>query len=269
MKTKWIIAATSGLVVLTLAAGISAFSLSSNAIAKTNTSQVGVQGTENRVSFFSQVPPGQPKGGDNQELLADALGITMEELLAAQTAAQKAALAEAVEKGLITQAQADELANRSGRAGGFRGFKMGPESEIDLDALLAEQLGISVETLQAAQVKVRDAQFTQAVESGEMTEDQVELIKISEILRGYLDDAYQEAFKTAVSKAVADGAITQAQADLVLNSYANGAGFGMGEHGGMRGGPGHKGGPAGGPAGGPQDAPLPGELPETNPETGS
>ncbi len=218
-----------------------------------------------RAVFSPRSPPGQPNGGDYQELLADELDISIEELQAAITAAQKAALTEAVEKGLITQAQADEMANRSGHAGGFGRMIMGPDSGIDMDALLAEQLGIKVETLQAAQVKAREAQFTQAVDLGEMTEDQVELIKIHEALHEYLADAYQEAFKTAVSKAVADGAITQAQADLLLSSDANRTWFGMGDPGGMRGGPGHK----GGPAGGPQNAPLPNAFPETDLETGN
>ncbi|QLQ06006.1 MAG: hypothetical protein HZY76_08035 [Anaerolineae bacterium] len=57
--------------------------------------------------------PGGGMGyGVSNSALAEALGITTAELTTAQTNAQKAAIAQAVKDGLITQAQADALLTR-------------------------------------------------------------------------------------------------------------------------------------------------------------
>ncbi len=61
-------------------------------------------------------PSGDVKGGDTY--LADALGITVADLQAAQTKANEAAIKQAVADGLITQAQADAMLNKTdGQAG--------------------------------------------------------------------------------------------------------------------------------------------------------
>ncbi len=137
--------------------------------------------------------------GVSNTALAEALGITTTELATAQENAQKAAIEQAVEEGLITQAQADALLARGGTYGfrGHGGF-FGSDT-IDYDALLAEELNITVEKLQEARTTAYDA-----------------------------------------NQAVADGVITQAQADAIL---AQSSGFkmfrmpgfgGRGGHGGMR-----------------------------------
>ena len=76
---------------------------------------------------------------DYPALLADALGVTVEELQTAQEAAHQAALEQALEEGLITQEQADRMLSL--RA--VRGY-------LNREALLAEALGMSVAELQAA-----------------------------------------------------------------------------------------------------------------------
>ncbi|HMN63189.1 MAG TPA: hypothetical protein PJ988_22675, partial [Anaerolinea sp.] len=116
-------------------------------------------------------------GGFSDQELADALGVSLETLQAAYTTADTAALKQAVEQGLITQAQADQLAAREKRMGGLRMFG----SQIDYDSLLASALNIGVDKLQAA---------------------------------------YGQAFKAHIDSAVASGAITQEQADLALGRYA-------------------------------------------------
>ena len=73
---------------------------------------------------------------DRLAYLAEALGITTDELEAAQQQAHAAQLADAVEEGLITQDQANTIL-------AMQALK----SYIDKDALLAEVLGISVEDL--------------------------------------------------------------------------------------------------------------------------
>lgn len=86
--------------------------------------------------------------GDYQIFLADALGITVEELQAAQQKAQEAMVAKAVEEGVITQEQADLMA--AGRA--FMQFYADGNAQSMEDALNA------------------------AVEAGAITQEQADLL---------------------------------------------------------------------------------------------
>jgi len=136
-------------------------------------------------------------------------------------------------------------------------------SDIDYEALLAEALGISVEELQAAEQQAYSAALDQAVENGDLTADEAELMRAQEALKGSLDQeaiqaealgmtveelqaardagtdmaalldqqgltsaeyrtALQAAYEAAIQQAVSDGVITQEQADLILDG-----GFGM------------------------------------------
>lgn len=191
-------------------------------------------------------------GGYTSEDLATALGITVDELNAAYEKANQAALKQAVEGGLITQAQADELTEK-GQSFPFAGHWSGWLSEmgIDYNTLLAEALGISVEELQAAYEQAFYANIDQAVADGKMTQEQADLIKGQYALKNNAEfkSTMQAAFEAAVKEAVDAGVITQAQADQILQN-----GFGLGFAGdkgpGMlplqghpegRGGPGHHG----------------------------
>ena len=69
------------------------------------------------------------RGIDYQQLLADALGIDVDKLQAAYETARTAAIEEAVDQGLITREQADEMlvwGNAKRGWFGFRGFDRGP-----------------------------------------------------------------------------------------------------------------------------------------------
>jgi hypothetical protein len=135
---------------------------------------------------------------DQEALLADALGITVEELQAAFEKAHIAGIQQALDEGLITQEQADMmLVQRQLR------------DYIDQDALTAKALGISVEELQAA----RDEDKPLIVLAYELGLDQA-------TMRTNMQNAYQET----IQQAVADGVITQDQADQILD----GPGFGFG-----------------------------------------
>jgi hypothetical protein len=188
------------------------------------------------------------RGGYSDENLAAALGITVDELTAARQKAKEAAIAQALEAGLITQAQADQL------KAGEKGFPFGggylAENGIDFDALLADALGISVEKLQAAYVQARNASIDQAVTDGKLTQEQADLMKGQSALFASeaFQSAMQSAFESAVNQAVTSGVITQAQADLIL---ANINGMGMPGFGGFGGGPGGGHGPHGGEFGPP------------------
>jgi hypothetical protein len=209
-----------------------------------------------------------PKGGVTDQDLATALGITVDDLTAAYQKANDAALADAVQKGLITQAQADELKTNGGAFpfGGHGGDWLKKQG-VDYDTQLAQALGITVDKLQAAYLQAFDASIDREVAAGKLTQDQGDMIKGEHAL--YADQkfnsALQSAYQAAVTQAVTDGVITQAQADLILQS-ADKKGFGMdmpfmgfpgfGGGGKMKGGPGW-GGQRPAPNSGGQTAPYP------------
>ncbi|MCI0396301.1 MAG: hypothetical protein L0332_30750 [Chloroflexi bacterium] len=186
-------------------------------------------------------------GDGDGELLAEALGITVEELQAAYEEAWTAAIEQAVADGLITQEQADELLEGDG---GFRGrFHHGFFGLGNMDEYLAEALGISVEELQAARAEASAARLAELVEAGAITQEQADLIAAQQAVQNYIDQealqaTIQSAYEAAVEQALADGAITQEQADQLLENSMPGfgfsgfGGFGGGHHGGFRGGPG-------------------------------
>jgi len=183
------------------------------------------------------------QGAEHDTALATALGITVEKLQAAFLAANTEALKQAVSQGLITQAQADQITTNGVPNHPMREFgKPGSTSTLDYDALLANALGITKDALQAAQLKVRDAQLDAAVQSGQLTQAQADLMKARDALmtNAKFQASMKSAYQAAIQQAVTDGVITQAQADQILKDNPNG--FGPGGMGG-RGGPGGMGGP--------------------------
>jgi len=151
------------------------------------------------------------------ELLANALGISAEELDEAQDAAYAAALTQAVEDGYITEAQAEKW-----------------DDAGDANAFLAEALGITAEELQTA----RDNLIPAAVEAGLIEEEDAKLMQAGQLIV----EAVQIARDQAVAEAVEQGLITQEQADAMTGRGLPGS-HGLGdfpllgrmEPGGMRG----------------------------------
>jgi hypothetical protein len=237
-----------------------------------------------------------PRQGRLQDdsFLADALGITEDELDAAKEAVRAAQLeevvAQALADGLITEEQAEAILSGDGSGRSLRGLGLHKHGERgEGDELLAAELGISVDELEAAKETAREAALDQAIADGLITQEQADLMAAGQALRDYLDQdavlagllglsaeeleaakeegsirdlveasgltqeeimtAMQEARETAVAEAVADGVITQEQADQ-LEAMPGRGGFG-----GPRGGHGRGG--FGGPCGGeiPNDAP--------------
>jgi hypothetical protein len=140
--------------------------------------------------------------------LAEALGITVDELNDAQDEAYAAWLADAVEQGQLTQEQADQILAQ-------RALK----SYIDGSAILAEALGMTEDELEAA---LADQSLTDLmVERG--------------IDSATLQANAQAAYEAAIQQAVADGVITQAQADEILAGSDFNL-FGRGGRGGRHGG---------------------------------
>jgi hypothetical protein len=178
---------------------------------------------------------GELKGGYDSESLATALGISVDELDAAYQTANENAINQALADGLITQDQADRLRER-GTAFRFpRGWFFLTGSDIDFEALLADALGVSVETLEDAYQQADQARIDQAVADGRLTEAEADLMRGRQAL--FSNDAFrssmQAAFEAAVQQAVENGVITQSQADQILSNQS-GAGR-LDFHGGMRG----------------------------------
>jgi len=209
-------------------------------------------------------------GGYTDSDLATALGITVDELTAARQKAFETALTQAVEKGLITQAQADDLkTNGSAFPYGNRWEKWLAESGFDFDSLLADALGITVEKLQSAYTQAYNANIDQAVTDGTLTQEQADLRKGMVALRAdkTFQASMQSAYEAAVQQAVKDGVITQAQADLIIkDASSTGSLFDMG---GPRGFGDFGGGPGGGRHGGGhlENAPVNGPADQQEPTT--
>ncbi len=189
-------------------------------------------------------------GGANDTYLAEALGITAAELQTAQQTAYEAGIDQALAAGLITQAQADALKERSAASGRFGGRELhgflgfGGDTTIDPDALLADALGITTDELQAARVEAQDLALTAAVEEGQITQEQADQMKAEQALKTYLSDQglqtqMQTLYENAVKQAVTAGVITQAQADAILANQGKFGGMrgfdGFGGRGGMHG----------------------------------
>jgi hypothetical protein len=210
------------------------------AVAYGSARAAGITSTAANIVAEVQGRGGRGHEGVSDEDLAEALGITVDELTAAREEAKTAALEQAVADGLITQAQADALTNGE-RAFPIarRGIDFLSENGIDYDTFLAEALGISVEELQAARSEAFIANIAQAVADGTITQERADLIlgRYALAQDSTFQSAMQTAFEAAVNQAVASGVITQAQADQIL---ANSSGIWMDGMGGR--GHGHRGG---------------------------
>ncbi len=203
--------AAGSLAALTLAAGLTiaatpAFAQSDDAAPTAPTTEWrGPGGMEEGEMGRHGGPHGFAGGerGDRGVELAEQLGISVEELQAAQEAAREQALAEALADGRISQEQADLMT--AGQA--LREY-------VDRDAILAGALGITVDELTAAR------------EDGSLRD------LMASVDRDELHASMQEATEAAVAQAVADGVITQEQADLLAERSGPG---GRGDHRGARG----------------------------------
>ncbi len=94
---------------------------------------------------------------------------------------------------------------------------------IDYDMLLADALGISVEQLEAAEETAFVNGLDQAVAEGTITQEQADLKLAQRTLKAYLSDSTASTREEAVQQAVQDGVVTQEQAEQLLSS---GRGFG-------------------------------------------
>lgn len=174
----------------------------------------------------NQLPRGNPGfewmrkpgfGGSTEydTYLAEALGITVEELQAAHRKADLAMLEQSIADGKITEEQAEMIkANQALR------------SYLERDVLISQALGITTDELRSS-FEAGKSLETLVAEQGMDAEG--------------FQQAVQKAYQTAVQNAVEDGVITQEIADQILSEEA-----GRGAFGGIFHGPGRHGGPANG-----------------------
>ncbi len=133
---------------------------------------------------------------DRTALLADALGISVTELETAQEAAKEAAIAQAIADGTLTEEQVALMEARQAL-----------KDYMDKDTMLASALGITVEELQAAQ------------DEGQRIPDLLEELGLDEeTFKANLEAAQTEA----LNQAIEDGVITQEQADQLQEAKTDG-----------------------------------------------
>jgi len=239
MKKKVISAVVGGLAIAGFVAATT-LALPQISAAQTQTPPAAGQAVAPANAPFDRMGKGGPAG--NSKYLADALGITQDELTAAQTKAREAGIQQAVKDGLITQAQADAMLNKTGAD--QRGVRIDLHgANLDREKLLADALGTSVEKLQAAEETAAKAELAQAVTDGRLTQAQADEITAERALQKYISE--KGFFKSAVDSAVSAGVITQAQADTILSKMPQG-GFGFGFGPGGMGEPDGRGGHGGG-----------------------
>jgi len=165
--------------------------------------------------------------------IAAAQGVEMADVQAAAQAAAQEVIEAAVADGTLTQEQADMMLQHKGGFGGPG--RMGPPPQLEglkeaTEAAVAETLGMTVEELQAAH---------------EAGQTMPEIAKEKDVHMADIQAAAETAKQAFIEQAVADGTITQEQADFMLAHRGGpggpggpGGGCGGGRHGGPHGGPG-------------------------------
>ncbi|HIC88738.1 MAG TPA: hypothetical protein EYP04_04985, partial [Anaerolineae bacterium] len=148
------------------------------------------------------------------QAIANALGISVEEYDAAVETAREQVINRAVANGLLTQEQADRILERieAGFGPGMKGFGPAPKGhrmggwiggpENSLVAIAADQLGLSVDEL-VAELQTGKSIAELAEEKG---------VEVQTIV-----DAIVAPRAEKLAEAVANGRITQEQADRMLS----------------------------------------------------
>ncbi|MDX1416843.1 MAG: hypothetical protein R3293_21755 [Candidatus Promineifilaceae bacterium] len=145
--------------------------------------------------------------GYHQEDLAAVLGITLEELEAAQREAKMMQIERAVDEGNLSMEQ-----------GNLMLAMVALKGAVDKHVLLAAALDMDVEELDAA------------IEDGSLHD------RLAEVAPADLQAGLQEAFEAALQQAIDDMLITEEQAQQVRDQLGDGLGFkyhhhGFGRHG--------------------------------------
>jgi hypothetical protein len=216
-KKIWLTVPLISAMVLAVAIGVMAFS-SSSAASNNQTIFTQVVDSENIQPMMGVIGanrgpghggrPGFGTSFDYDAFIAEALGVTEEELQAARQAAHEAALEQAVTEGVITAEQAELI--KAGQA--LREY-------IDYQEILGQALGIDAADLEAAREEGKTLPYL----FGELGLEPADV-----------QAALQSAYEDSVQQAVDDGVITSAQAELLQERGFGDRGFGkqgFGSHG--------------------------------------
>ncbi len=192
MKNRWMAAALSGLIaVLLMSLGAVAILAQEDTLPEEPTTPALPSG-QGRFDGHDRF---HGRGGADEEALADALGITVEELQAARQKIAADRLAQAVEAGRITKDQANTMLAMQA----LKGY-------LDHQTILAQALGVDAEAFAAAR------------EAGTLRD------LLAEITPADLQENMRKAVEEAVQQAVKDNVITEEQAALVLEQVESGQG---------------------------------------------
>ena len=173
----------------TLGIGIAAIALAvaAGAFALTGAFGIGPAAAQNGDDDGDRGAQHDHDEGDEGAALAEALGVTVEELEAAMRQVMLDRIDAAVEAGRLTEERAETLreAIESGEepGRGFRshhGFGHGfgwHGDEGDEGAAFAEALGVTVEELETAMRQVALDRIDAAVEAGKLTEERAEMLR--------------------------------------------------------------------------------------------
>ena len=157
---------------------------------------------------------GGPGGSD--EDLAAALGISVEDLTAAVEKAFTSAVDAALEAEYITASQAETLkeGNTNFRSL-YRYLGETERAEFDQDVYLAEALGITEEELADAVAAVKQARIDQLVADGVLTQEQADLQAAYQALRG------STTFAATMKQAMTDAINAEVEAGTLTQAQAD------------------------------------------------
>lgn len=142
---------------------------------------------------------GRPGGSD--EDLAAALGIKVEDLTAAEAKAYTSAVDAALKAGYITASQAETLkAGNANFRNLYRYLSETERAEFDQDVYLAQALGITEEELKAGYDTMEQARIDQLVADGVLTQEQADLQAAYQALRG--STTFEANMKQAMTDAI-------------------------------------------------------------------
>ncbi len=157
---------------------------------------------------------GGPDGSD--EDLAAALGISVEDLNAAVEKAFASAVDAALDAEYLTASQAETLkAGSASFRSLYRYLSETERAELEQDAFLAEALGISAEELQAAYDAVRQARIDAMVAEGTLTQEEADLQAAYQALRG------STTFEATMKQAMTDAINAEVEAGTLTQAQAD------------------------------------------------
>ena len=161
------------------------------------------------------------KGDIDTEALAEALGISLEELVEARSVAFENLIDKAVELDFITQEDADEIKSEEqvNRRVLHKYLSLAEIAELKEYQFYLDALNITEEEFEAAIETVQQEKLETAVAKGILTQEQADAITGWQALKEdtKFNDSIKEAYTSAIEEALEDGTISQAQADALLS----------------------------------------------------